>query len=85
MEAGTDCCQSLSLIILSNLNFPFVGCGDVADEANNGGVVAPETDCATPCTGDPIHVRFVLARATLKRILICKEYWLNLDTVLWGK
>jgi hypothetical protein len=59
------------------LKFPFIGCGDVADESNNGGVVAPETDCATPCTGDPIHVRFVLPRATLKRISIFKECYLS--------
>ncbi|VDB83101.1 unnamed protein product [Peniophora sp. CBMAI 1063] len=31
-------------------------CGDVADIAQNGGTMAPETDCNAPCSGDPIHL-----------------------------
>ncbi|KAJ8517873.1 hypothetical protein ONZ45_g4980 [Pleurotus djamor] len=31
-------------------------CGDVADEAANGGVIAPDADCNMPCSGDPIHL-----------------------------
>ncbi len=31
-------------------------CGDVADEAANGGAPAPAGDCSFPCSGDPIHL-----------------------------
>ncbi|KLO11660.1 galactose oxidase [Schizopora paradoxa] len=31
-------------------------CGDVADIVANGGTNATETDCAAPCSGDPIHL-----------------------------
>ncbi len=34
----------------------FLGCGDVADVVNQGGVLAAETDCSMPCSGDPIHL-----------------------------
>ena len=33
-----------------------VGCGDIADITTNGGMMAPETDCSFPCSGDPIHL-----------------------------
>jgi hypothetical protein len=33
-----------------------LGCGDVADITNNGGTQAAETDCATACSGDPLHL-----------------------------
>ncbi|KAF7437573.1 hypothetical protein PC9H_004415 [Pleurotus ostreatus] len=31
-------------------------CGDVANEAANGGAPAPAADCSFPCSGDPIHL-----------------------------
>ncbi|KAI9440955.1 copper radical oxidase [Lactarius indigo] len=31
-------------------------CGDVMDITNNGGKTATESDCATACSGDPLHL-----------------------------
>jgi hypothetical protein len=44
------------------------GCGDVADITNNGGKTAAESDCAMPCTGDPLH--------------LCGGFWM-LQLYLW--
>ena len=33
-----------------------LGCGDVADISNNGGITAPETDCNMTCSGDSSHL-----------------------------
>jgi len=33
-----------------------LGCGDVADISNNGGMTAAETDCNTTCSGDSSHL-----------------------------
>ncbi len=33
-----------------------LGCGDVSDITNNGGKTAAESDCATACSGDPLHL-----------------------------
>jgi hypothetical protein len=31
-------------------------CGDVTDVTTNNGVFGAESECATPCPGDPIHL-----------------------------
>lgn len=40
-------------------------CGDVTNEADNGGVTAPEQDCSFPCAGDPLHLCGGAERLTL--------------------
>jgi len=46
-----------------------LGCGDVADITNNGGKTAAESDCATACTGDSLH--------------LCGGFW-RLQLYLWN-
>ena len=33
-----------------------LGCGDVVDITDNGGIAAAESDCTTACSGDPLHL-----------------------------
>ncbi|KAF8264448.1 hypothetical protein EI94DRAFT_1738445, partial [Lactarius quietus] len=44
-------------------------CGDVADISNNGGTTAAESDCAMPCTGEPLNA--------------CGGFW-RLQLYLWN-
>jgi hypothetical protein len=59
MEVGDECCACSSsaerLLRYSQIHHS-IGCGDVEDITNNGGTTAPETDCTTACSGDPLRL-----------------------------
>ena len=38
------------------INDSLLDCGDITDVTANGGVFGAESECATPCPGDPIHL-----------------------------
>src|SRR6266702_4446670 len=48
------CPRALTLCLRKHTRH--LGCGDVADITNNGGKTAAESDCATACSGDPLHL-----------------------------
>lgn len=59
MEAGDECCvcsTAAELLLCHSQKHHSIGCGDVEDITNNGGTTAPETDCTTACSGDPLHL-----------------------------
>jgi hypothetical protein len=59
MEFGDECCMCFTAVERLRRRLRkhrSLGCGDVADITNNGGTTAAETDCAMPCTGDPLHL-----------------------------
>lgn len=33
-----------------------IDCGDTIDVKNNNGVFGAESECTTPCPGDPVHL-----------------------------
>ena len=50
-----------SVSIFSNIrgltiDIGLLDCGDITDVAANDGVFGAESECATPCPGDPIHL-----------------------------
>ena len=59
MEYGDECCMYSTAVECSWCRLwkrHSLGCGDVADISNNGGVTAPETDCNMTCSGDSSHL-----------------------------
>lgn len=45
------------LAVYSRILTSFVqDCGDITDVTANNGVFGAESECATPCPGDPIHI-----------------------------
>jgi hypothetical protein len=49
------CASDASYIFYNSLN-DYLDCGDITDVAANNGVFGAETECTTPCPGDPIHL-----------------------------
>ena len=61
MEFGDECCmyplsRSRALSLCLQKHIVHLGCGDISDITSNGGTTAPESDCATACSGDPLHI-----------------------------
>lgn len=59
MEVGDECCMcstAAEALLCRSRKLHSIGCGDVEDITNNGGTTAPETDCTTACSGDPLHL-----------------------------
>jgi hypothetical protein len=46
----------VSIVSKSQVINKLLDCGDITDVAANDGVFGAESECATPCPGDPIHL-----------------------------
>lgn len=59
MEVGDECCvcsTATEALLCRSCKLHSIGCGDMEDITNYGGTIAPETDCTTACSGDPLHL-----------------------------